>query len=277
MILGMSAGEVALMTAVLLIGGAITGYLAGLFGIGGGGVLVPILYEAFSALGVEESVLMHLVLGTSFAVMVPTAYRSYRKHLATGAVDTGLLRRLGPWVVLGVLLGSVLASGGKRGRAQVGVDRVRESSLASRWRSDAMTGGLGKELPQGWGLEAAAFAIGLVSTLMSIGGGMFFVALLTLYGRPILNAVATSAGFGPMIALPGVIGYIWAGWNAPDLPPLALGYVHVLAAAIVIPASVLAAPYGVAAAHRISKRKLELAFAAFLAVVALRLFISLVA
>ncbi len=275
MILGMSAGEVALMAAVLLIGGAVTGYLAGLFGIGGGGVLVPFLYEAFSALGVEESVLMHMVLGTSFAVMVPTAYRSYRKHLATGAVDTGLLKRLGPWVVGGVLVGSVLASVAS-GTALKWVWIVFAGALSIKMALGRDDWRLGEELPQGWGLEAAAFAIGLISTLMSIGGGMFFVALLTLYGRPILNAVATSAGFGPMIALPGVLGYVWAGWNAPDLPPLALGYVHVLAAAIVIPASVLAAPYGVAAAHRISKRKLELAFAAFLAVVALRLFISLV-
>jgi uncharacterized membrane protein YfcA len=271
----MSAGEVALMAAVLLIGGAVTGYLAGLFGIGGGGVLVPFLYEAFSALGVEESVLMHMVLGTSFAVMVPTAYRSYRKHLATGAVDTGLLKRLGPWVVGGVLVGSVLASVAS-GTALRWVWIVFAGALSIKMALGRDDWRLGEELPRGWGLEAAAFAIGLISTLMSIGGGMFFVALLTLYGRPILNAVATSAGFGPMIALPGVLGYVWAGWNAPDLPPLALGYVHVLAAAIVIPASVLAAPYGVAAAHRISKRKLELAFAAFLAVVALRLFISLV-
>jgi uncharacterized membrane protein YfcA len=272
----MSAGEVALMAAVLLIGGAVTGYLAGLFGIGGGGVLVPFLYEAFSALGVEESVLMHMVLGTSFAVMVPTAYRSYRKHLATGAVDTGLLKRLGPWVVGGVLVGSVLASVAS-GTALKWVWIVFAGALSIKMALGRDDWRLGEELPQGLGLEAAAFAIGLISTLMSIGGGMFFVALLTLYGRPILNAVATSAGFGPMIALPGVLGYVWAGWNAPDLPPLALGYVHVLAAAIVIPASVLAAPYGVAAAHRISKRKLELAFAAFLAAVALRLLASLVA
>src|SRR5262245_25730724 len=99
MVLGMSAGEFALMAAILIVGGVVTGYLAGLLGVGGGGVLVPFLYEAFSALGVDESVRMHMVLGTSFAVIVPTAFRSFRKHLETGAVDTGLLRRLGPWVI----------------------------------------------------------------------------------------------------------------------------------------------------------------------------------
>ncbi len=276
MSLGMSAGELALMAALLLAGGALTGYLAGLLGIGGGGVLVPFLYEAFSALGVEESVVMHMVLGTSFAVMVPTAYRSYRKHLATGAVDTGLLKRLGPWVVAGVLLGIVLASAAS-GDVLKGVWIVFAGVLAIKMALGRDDWRLGGELPQGWALEAAALAIGLVSTLMSIGGGMFFVTLLTLYGRTILKAVATSAGFGPMIAVPGLMGYIWAGWNAPDLPPLSLGYVHVLAAAIVIPPSVLVAPYGVRAAHRISKRKLELAFAAFLAAVALRLLASLVA
>ena len=125
-------------------------------------------------------------------------------------------------------------------------------------------------------MEAAAFVIGLISTLMSIGGGMFIVTMLTLLGRPIHSAVATSSGFGPLIAIPGTLGYIWAGWGHENLPPLSLGYVNVLAAALIVPLSVFAAPYGARFAHGLSRRKLELAFAAFLAVVSLRLLATLI-
>ena len=117
--------------------------------------------------------------------------------------------------------------------------------------------------------------VGLVSTLMSIGGGVFVTTMMTLYGRPIQNAVATSSGFGPLIAIPGALGFIWAGWQVASLPPGSLGYVSLLGALLIIPTSVLAAPLGVRIAHRISRRKLELAFATFLMVVPLRFLLSL--
>jgi uncharacterized membrane protein YfcA len=135
---------------------------------------------------------------------------------------------------------------------------------------------LANDVPDNWLVRFAAFAIGLVSTLMSIGGGMFLVTMFTLCGWSILKAVATSSGFGPLIAIPGLLGYVWAGWGNPELPPVSLGFVSVLGAAIIIPMSVLTAPLGVRVAHGISRRKLELAFAAFLFTVAMRLLISVV-
>jgi len=216
---------------------------------------------------------MHMVLGTSFAVIVPTAISSFRGHLARGAVDTAVLRRLGPFVVAGVLTGALLVSS--------------VSSTALKWVWIVCGGffavkmALGREdwrvadsLPDNALVRLVAFLIGVVSTLMSIGGGMFLVTLFTLCGWPILNAVATSSGFGPLIAIPGLIGYVWAGWGNALLPPTSLGFVSVLGAAIIIPMSVVAAPLGVRVAHGLSRRKLELAFSAFLAVVALRLLIS---
>jgi uncharacterized membrane protein YfcA len=271
--LGVAPSYIAVLVLALLAGGLVTGFLAGLLGIGGGGVLVPVLYELFSALGVPESVRMHMVLGTSFAVIVPTALRSLRGHLAKGAVDTDLLRRIGPFVVAGVVVGAALVST-VSGTALKWVWIVCGSLLAVKMALGRDDWRLGNDLPRRSVMQAIAFAIGLISTLMSIGGGMFFVSVLTLYGRSLLSAVATSSGLGPMIAVPGLIGYIWAGWNASDLPPFSLGYVSLLSAALIIPTSVLAAPYGVRTAHGISKRKLELAFAAFLALVALRLLIS---
>jgi uncharacterized membrane protein YfcA len=263
----------AALILALLAGGTLAGFLAGLLGVGGGGILVPVLYEAFSALGVDESVRMHVVLGTSFAVIAPTAWRSFRGHLALKAVDTKVLTRLGPYVVAGVLLGIVLVSQATSA-ALKWVWIVCAAFLAAKMAFGRDDWRLGSELPQSRLLEAAAFAIGLISTLMSIGGGMFFVSLLTLYGRPILSAVATSSGFGPIIALPSLAGYVWAGWGVAGTPPLSLGYVSLIGALLVVPMSVLAAPLGVRAAHGLPKRKLELAFAAFLAVVALRLFVS---
>jgi uncharacterized membrane protein YfcA len=272
--LGASSGELAFLASMLLAGGLVTGFLAGLLGIGGGGILVPVLYETFSALGVAESIRMHVVLGTSFAVIAPTAWRSSRAHLATGAVDREALARLGPYVVAGVIVGAALVSAAS-GTALKLVWIVCGGFLATKMALGRDDWRLGDELPKSRLLEATAFAIGLVSTLMSIGGGMFLTTVFMLYGRPIHSAVATSSAFGPLIAIPGLLGYVWAGWGVPGLPALSVGYVSLVGAALIIPASVLAAPYGVRAAHGISKRKLELAFAGFLAFVAVRLLISL--
>jgi uncharacterized membrane protein YfcA len=134
---------------------------------------------------------------------------------------------------------------------------------------------LGEEIPGNPFRMLYGGFVGLVSTLMSIGGGVFVTTMMTLYGRPIQNAVATSSGFGPLIAIPGALGFVWAGWRVAGLPPGSLGYVSLLGALLIIPTSVLAAPLGVRIAHGISRRKLELAFATFLMAVSLRFLLSL--
>lgn len=272
--IGLANGELALLALALVAGGLVTGFLAGLLGIGGGGVLVPVLYETFTVLDVPETVRMQLVLGTSFAVIVPTAIQSFRSHLARGAVNVPVIRRLGPYVFAGVVSGIALVSV-VSGAALKWVWIVCALAIAMKMVLGREDWRLADDVPNTPLVSTAAFAVGLVSTLMSIGGGMFLVSLFTLCGWPILKAVATSSGFGPVIAVPGLLGYIWAGWGAADLPPLSLGYASIIGAAIIIPASVLSAPLGVRAAHGISRRKLELAFAAFLTLVALRLLISL--
>lgn len=266
-------GELYWLVLALLAAGLVTGFLAGLLGIGGGGVLVPVLFETFTFLGVPDSVRMHLVLGTSFAVIVPTAFSSFRSHLKRGAVDTAVLKRLAPFVVAGVMSGILLVSSISSTPLKW-VWIVCGSALAVKMALGREDWRLAPQLPESGWVLLVAFAIGLVSTLMSIGGGMFLVTLFTLCGWPILKAVATSSGFGPLIAVPGLLGYVWAGWGNGALPPGSFGYVNVLGAALVVPGSVLAAPLGVRVAHGISRRKLELAFAAFLAFVAVRLFLS---
>lgn len=267
--------SVAVLGLLLALAGGATGFLAGLLGVGGGAFLVPILYELFLYFGVDESVRMHMVLGTSLAVIVPTALRSFSGHYAKGAVDMAAWRRLAPWVVAGVVLGVVIAKvSSTAGLKWIWI--AAGSFVGLKFALGRDDWRLGDSLPKSLGLEAVAVLIGVVSALMSIGGGMFIVSLLTLYAFPIHAAVATSAGFGPVISIPGTLGFVWAGWDVPLRPAYSLGYINIPAALLIMPTSMLAVPYGVRAAHALPKRKLEIAFAVFLACVVARFLWTLV-
>jgi uncharacterized membrane protein YfcA len=265
--------ELVVLAGVLLAAGVVTGVLAGLLGIGGGSVVVPVLYETFRALGVAEDVCLHLAVGTSLAIMVPTSLRSAALHHARGALDTSFVRGLALPVIAGVCLGAVIArfAGGD---ALKGVWIACTALISfklyfgSGWR-------LGDALPGNPVQALFGLFVGAASVLMSIGGGSFIAAYMTVYGRSILQAVATSSAFGPIISIPGIVGFVWAGWHVDGLPFASIGYVNLLGALVVMPASVLAAPLGVRLAHGIPKRKLELAFATFLALIAVRFLVSL--
>jgi len=271
---GVPASELILLVIALLAAGLLAGFLAGLLGIGGGGVLVPVLYEVFRVLDVDPAIRMHMALGTTLAIIVPTSIKSFAGHRARGAVDMELLKRVAPWVIAGVIVGVLTAKASSADTLKwvwvIAATLVAVKMALGRgdWR-------LSDDLPPFPWPEIAAAAIGFVSTLMSIGGATFVVPMLTLYGRPILSAVATASGIGPMIALPGVIGFAWAGWGVAGLPPLSVGFVNLLGVAIVAPLSVYAAPFGVRLAHNIPRRTLELAFAAFLASISIRFLIDL--
>lgn len=274
--LGLATGDLILLAGVLLATGAVVGLLAGLLGIGGGGILVPVLYEVFTVLGVDPAYCIHLAVGTSLSVIVPTSLRSFQSHRAKGAVDMALLRSMALPVIAGVLLGILIARYSDDTALKAvwaGCASLMSAKLffgRESWRlGDAIPGNPGRALFGGF--------VGLISTLMSIGGGAFITTFMTLYGRPIHQGVATSSGFGPIIAIPATLGFVWAGWQVAGLPPGSLGYVNLLGTAMIVPASVLAAPLGVRVSHGISRRKLELAFATFLAVVAVRFFFTLFA
>ncbi|MEZ5901483.1 MAG: sulfite exporter TauE/SafE family protein [Hyphomicrobiaceae bacterium] len=269
-----SIAAIAILIAGLAGAGFATGFLAGLLGVGGGAFLVPVLYELFSHYGVDESVRMHMVLGTSLAVIVPTSLRSFSGHYAKGAVDMDIWRRMAPWVAAGVVLGVLTAKlSSTAGLKWVWI--VSGTVIAMKFAIGRDDWRLGQQIPKSKGVEAAALIIGLISALMSIGGGMFIVSLLTLYGVPIHRAVATSAGFGPVIAVPGTLGFMLAGWGVPLRPPYSIGYVNIPAALLIMPTSMYAVPLGVKAAHALSKRKLEIAFAVFLFCVVGRFLYSL--
>ena len=273
MALALTGDGLWLLIAVMIVAGLAAGFLSGLLGIGGGGILVPVLYEAFGLAGVPEDVRMHMALGTTLAVIAPTVLRSLAAHRARGAVDMAVVIRIGPWVALGVIAGTLIAKDASS-EALRWVWVVFGTLLAIKMALGRDDWRLADTLPRPPFLEAVAFIIGIISTLMGIGGATFTVPLLTLHGKPLLQSVATATGIGPIIAVPGIIGYIWSGWNMPGLPPYSLGYVS-LAAFLIMPLSVVMAPYGVSMAHGIDKRRLELAFAAFISCVVARFLWSL--
>lgn len=259
----------------LAAGGLAAGFLSGLLGIGGGGILVPVLYEAFGLAGVSEDVRMHMALGTTLAVIVPTVVRSLIAHRARGGVDEAVVWRMAPWVVLGVGLGTFIATGASSAALRW-VWVVFGSLLALKMALGRDEWRIADRLPDAPWLQAVAFAIGVISTLMGIGGATFSVPFFTLHGWTLLKSVATATGIGAAIAIPGLIGYAVSGWSEPGLPPYSLGYVN-LGALLIAPLSVFAAPFGVRLAHGIPKRTLELAFALFLACVVARFLASLIA
>jgi uncharacterized membrane protein YfcA len=280
---GLDVAELIELALLLIAVGALAGFLAGVFGIGGGAVLVPVFYECFRLAGVPLDVRMPLCIGTSLAIIIPTSIRSYQAHRARGAVDMDVLRRWAVPVLIGVIAGSVIARYAPERLFKVVFVLVAWSAAArllfgrENWR-------LGDDLPRGPLMKGFGIGVGLLSTLMGIGGGLFSNLLMTFYGRPIHQSVATSAGLAVLISIPGALGYVYAGWPAathyPTVValqlPFALGYVSLIGAILVMPTSLLVAPLGVKVAHLMSKRTLEVAFGLYLLTVGSRFVFSLV-
>jgi uncharacterized protein len=282
MVAGLDASELLELAILLVAVGALAGFLAGLFGIGGGAILVPVFYECFRLAGVPLEVRMPLCIGTSLAIIIPTSISSYRAHYARGAVD---MKVLGQWwlpVLVGVIAGSVTARYAPERLFKIVFVAVAWSAAArlllarDGWK-------FGDDLPKGPLMKAFGFFVGLLSTLMGVGGGLFANLLMTFYGRPIHQAVATSSALAVLISIPGALGYVYAGWPAaarfPDVAalqfPFALGYVSLIGAVLVMPTSLLTAGFGVRAAHAMSKRTLETAFGCYLLIVGSRFVFSL--
>ncbi|MBH0239948.1 sulfite exporter TauE/SafE family protein [Methylobrevis albus] len=267
--LAVSPMELFELAAVVVAAGAISGLLAGLFGIGGGAVMVPVFYQLLGVIGVDESVRMHVAVATSTGVILPTSLRSYFAHKARGAVDMELLRGWVVWVPLGVILATALAafisSEGLRA-----IFAVIALVLAARMLLNRDSWRLGTALPGNPGRAIFGSVLGFLSTLMGIGGGVINNTFMTLYGRSMHQAVATSSGVGVLISIPATIGYIVAGWGRPELPPFSLGFVNAVGVALLIPVSLWVTPYGVRLAHALSRRKLEILFGLFLISVSIK-------
>ena len=279
---GLNPSELIELAALLIVVGALSGFLAGVFGIGGGAVLVPVFYECFRLAGVPLEVRMPLCVGTSLAVIIPTSIRSFRAHYRRGVVDMATIRRWWLPIVIGVVAGGVIARYAPERLFKIVFVAVAYSA-AARLLFARETWKFGDDLPKGTLMKFYGLLVGVLSTLMGIGGGLFSNLLMTFYNRPIHQAVATSSALAVLISIPGALGYVYAGWPAaarfPDVTalqlPFALGYVSLIGAALVMPTGLLTAPLGVRAAHALSKRNLEIAFGCYLLIVGSRFVISL--
>lgn len=274
--LGVPLNELLFLAAAVMAGGVAAGLLAGLFGVGGGVVAVPVLYEVFRLLGVPDAVHMQLCIGTSLAIMAPTNIRSYLTHRATGAVLTDVVRQWTPGVIAGIAIGSGIAT-----VAPSPVFKIAFIFMAAIIGGKLLFGRqswrLGDELPRHPLARLYGLAVGLMASLTGVSGGSLATMVLTLYGKPIHQAVATSAGIVVPITLAGTLGYIVAGLpHQAQLPPLSIGFVSLIGFALMAPVSSVTAPCGARMAHALSRRSLEVAFGLFLLAASLRFLASLV-
>jgi uncharacterized membrane protein YfcA len=275
MLFGVGLNELLWLAAAIVVAGVITGLLAGLFGIGGGAVIVPVLYEVFGVLAVPENVRMQLCVGTSIAIILPTTVRSFLTHRAKGMVIPRVIRLWAAPAVLGVICGAIIAAFAPGAVFKIafvliaGFIAIKFLFAGDRWN-------LGTDLPGVVPMTCYGFGIGLAGSLMGVSGGSLSNIVLTLYGKPIHNAVATSSGLGVPITIVGTVGYILAGLpHHAELPPFSLGFVSLIGFVVMAPISSLTAPFGARLAHRLSRRTLEIVFSLFLLTVSLRFLVSL--
>ncbi len=262
--------DVLILAAAMLATGAIGGVLAGLLGIGGGIVIVPVLDAALEVLGVDPAIRMHVAVATSLATIVPTSISSSRAHHRRGAVDLSLVKRWAVFVLLGSLAGAWIAAGVHSNVLSI-VFAVVAFLIAIKLMLPLEGKTLASEVPHGVLMPLIPGGIGAVSSMMGIGGGTLSVAALTMFNQPIHRAVGTASLFGLVISLPGTFGFMVAGWGDPRLPPGNLGFVSLLGFVLISPMTVLFAPLGAALAHRLSQRQLSTLFGLFLLAMSVRM------
>jgi uncharacterized membrane protein YfcA len=260
-----------LLAAAMLVTGGVGGILAGLLGIGGGIVIVPVMEAALTYLGVDEAIRMHVAVATSLATIIPTSIASSRAHHRRHSVDLELVRRWSLFVLLGAFAGTVIAAHVHSDVLSI-IFAMVALLVAVKMILPLEGRVIAGDVPKGAFVPVIPAGIGAVSSMMGIGGGILSVAILTLFNQPIHRAVGTAALFGLAISLPGTVGFMIAGYDDPRLPSGSLGYVNLIGFALISPATFLAAPLGAAIAHRLSRRRLSLLFGMFLVVVAVRMF-----
>jgi len=260
---------------VLVISGAVAGFLAGLLGIGGGIVMVPVLYVAFGIIGVPEVWHMHLTVATSLGIVIPTAFFSARAHRKKAAILGKIIRAWMPFVIAGTVFGVVLA-GYLKSSDMVLIFAVIAFLMGIKLILPLEDKVVSKEFPSKPLGGLLATIIGAASSLMGIGGATLSVPTMTLFNVPIHKAVGTASLLGLIIAIPATIGYIWQGVGASGLPPYSLGFVNLVGVAVVAPVSSLMAPIGVKTAHLLSHRVLSIIFGLFLIIAAGRMAFPLI-
>lgn len=262
------------MISMYLAAGAVAGLLAGLLGIGGGLVIVPMLVFCFSLQQIDPMVTMHLALGTSMASIIFTSVSSFRAHHKRGAVEWPLVRRIVIGIFVGTFLGSCLAARMStsflKGFFVVFLYYVATQMLLDKKPEPS------RQLPGLFGTFVVGSIIGAFSSLVGIGGGTLSVPFMTWCNVAVHRAIGTSAAIGFPIAIAGTAGYLFNGWHAANLPLYSVGYIYLPALFGLVVTSVLTAPFGVRLAHSLPVGRLKKVFAILLFAVGTRMLVSLI-
>lgn len=255
-----------------LVAGSGAGILAGLLGVGGGLIIVPVLLVLFAHLGYPAHLLTQLAVGTSLASIVITGISSTWAHHRHAAVDWRIVQRMALGIMLGALCGAYLATriDSYVLKKMIGVFALLVSVQMGLQLQPRALG----RLQTGWRLSSVAAIIGAVSSLIGIGGGSLTVPYLLWAQQPIRRAVATSAACGVPIGMAGALGFVLMGWGVTDLPPNSAGYVMWPAALIIAASSTLAAQFGAYLTHTLPVQVIKRVFALVLLLVGLRLILS---
>jgi uncharacterized membrane protein YfcA len=249
--------------------GSIAGFLAGLLGVGGGVVIIPILMFIFAAQHFPADHMIHIAVGTSLASIMFTSVSSLRVHHEHKAVNWGIVKSITPGILLGTLIGTFIAAKIPAGLLKaffiVFLFYVATQLLLNIRPKPA------RQLPGTGGMIAAGGFIGFVSSFVGIGGGAMSVPFMTWSNVKMHNAIGTSAAIGFPIAVAGTVGYVLNGRSASDLPDWCFGFVHLPSLAGLVVASVLLAPFGARAAHKLPVETLKKIFAAFLYIIGIKM------
>lgn len=266
----LSIGAVLVLLFAMIAIGWISGLVAGLLGVGGGIVIVPLIYYGFTALGHPSETLMQVTLATSLASIAITSSRALLAHHRSGAVDWHLLRHWMPGLVMGAALAVALAAFASSPML-MGFYALTALALAVDLAFGRRDRRLGPAMPTGLKANAVSGGMGAISTLTGVGGGTFALPLQAAFGVELRRAVAGAAGMGVIVAAPAALGLLLLGLDMPDRPPFSIGYLHLPAFASITVATIFAAPYGVRLAHGVKPRSLRLLVALFLAITALNM------
>ncbi len=260
---------------VLVLTGCVAGVLAGLLGVGGGIIVVPVLFTMLGMLDIDMSVRMHVSVGTSLASIVITSIISARSHHRKRAVDTELLKSWGAFIFVGSIAGTAIA-GFVDGPILSAVFATVALCVAAYMAFSPPDYRMREQLPKGIFGAANGTLIGGLSAMMGIGGGTLCVPYFNACGFPVHRAVGTAAAIGLIISVPAAIGFIVTGWGIPALPSASVGHVNILGLVLIAPFTSLTAPLGVRLAHILSPRALKMAFAVFLLATSIRMFADLI-
>jgi uncharacterized membrane protein YfcA len=259
---------------VMMTAASVAGFMAGLLGVGGGLVIVPALYYAFTVLDFEMTIKMHLALGTSLAIIIPTSIMSTRIHMKFNAVDFGLIKSFGIYIVLGVIIGTLLASNLKTANLvflfSIFAFLIGVFFLFLKSRLEKTE----RNIPKIYKIIIGNF-IGFISVPLGIGGGSLSVPFMRLFGYDMRKAIGTSAAIGILIAISGTISMISSGAIFATInSPLSFGYFNIAGFLVFVPVTMLMAPLGAKVVHKVSRSLITKIFGIYLILISLRGFIE---